>query len=314
MPTSRDAADRVRLADNAGLGSDPSDNGAHYTRRPDALPSHPATLGDGDRGVRRDGSRLPDDGRRDARARRRTTTRNFAAVVAATGFFQLLLDLTIEEALVKYGFRYSRRSSWGRLRRLFEVALAFKLVGGVLARARDRRAGAVRAGRLGRRAGCVRADADRLADLPVAQAPESGRRRRDHPPRPLRRARRVPRRLDGAAPRRARRSACRYGVDGAVIGMVVAQVVATAAISRRRHRRVPALPAGAAPSRSASDARACGSFVVSSTLASSLDSARGDARHGAAAGGRADRPGRLLPQRPGAGDRVRGALGARRGS
>src|SRR4051812_35149309 len=30
----------------------------------------------------------------------------FAAVLAATAFLQLLLDLTIEEALVKYGFRY----------------------------------------------------------------------------------------------------------------------------------------------------------------------------------------------------------------
>src|SRR5215210_9183157 len=57
----------------------------------------------------------------------------FAAVLAATGFFQLLLDLTVEEALVKYGFRYTERESWGRLRRLFEVALGFKLVGGLLA-------------------------------------------------------------------------------------------------------------------------------------------------------------------------------------
>ena len=57
----------------------------------------------------------------------------FAAVIAASTFFQVLLDLTIEEALVKYGFRYTEAGNWGRLRRLFQVALAFKLAGGVLA-------------------------------------------------------------------------------------------------------------------------------------------------------------------------------------
>src|SRR5262249_35471899 len=57
----------------------------------------------------------------------------FAAVIAATTFFQVLLDLTIEEALVKFGFRYVEGQRWGRLRRLFEVAVGFKLVGGTLA-------------------------------------------------------------------------------------------------------------------------------------------------------------------------------------
>ena len=57
----------------------------------------------------------------------------FAAVVAATSFFQSLLDLTIEEALVKFGFRYTESGSWGRLRRLFELAVGFKMAGGFLA-------------------------------------------------------------------------------------------------------------------------------------------------------------------------------------
>src|SRR5215831_13050448 len=57
----------------------------------------------------------------------------FAAVIAATTFFQVLLDLTIEEALVKFGFRYVEGRQWGRLRRLFEVAVGFKLAGGLLA-------------------------------------------------------------------------------------------------------------------------------------------------------------------------------------
>jgi len=46
----------------------------------------------------------------------------YAIVIAATGFFQTLLDLTIEEALVKYGFRFQERSDWGRLRRLFGLS------------------------------------------------------------------------------------------------------------------------------------------------------------------------------------------------
>ena len=50
--------------------------------------------------------------------------------------FQLLLDLTSEEALVKYGFRYVEAEDSGRFRRLFELAFALKsasaLVAGLL--------------------------------------------------------------------------------------------------------------------------------------------------------------------------------------
>src|SRR6266516_1031670 len=57
----------------------------------------------------------------------------FAIVVAATSFFQSLLDLTAEEALVKYGYRYATGEQWGKLRRLFRRALELKLLGGLLA-------------------------------------------------------------------------------------------------------------------------------------------------------------------------------------
>src|SRR4029078_12158475 len=57
----------------------------------------------------------------------------FAAILAATGFFQVLLALTGEDALVKCGFRYVETEQWGKLRRMFEIALGFKLAGGVLA-------------------------------------------------------------------------------------------------------------------------------------------------------------------------------------
>jgi O-antigen/teichoic acid export membrane protein len=56
----------------------------------------------------------------------------YATVMATVGFFQLMLDLTVDEALIKYGFRYSATEDWGRLRRLFQLALGFKVVGGAL--------------------------------------------------------------------------------------------------------------------------------------------------------------------------------------
>jgi len=57
----------------------------------------------------------------------------YAIVLAATGFFQSLFDVTMEEALIKFGFRYVTREDWGRLRRLFGSATACKVSGGVLA-------------------------------------------------------------------------------------------------------------------------------------------------------------------------------------
>jgi O-antigen/teichoic acid export membrane protein len=59
----------------------------------------------------------------------------FTLAVAAAGFFQLLLDLTVEEAMIKYGFRYSTRGSWGRLRRLYRRAMGLKTLGALLAAA-----------------------------------------------------------------------------------------------------------------------------------------------------------------------------------
>jgi O-antigen/teichoic acid export membrane protein len=57
----------------------------------------------------------------------------YALVLAATAFVQSLLDLTVEEALVRFGFRYTERGDWGRLRRLFVGAVKLKLIGGFLA-------------------------------------------------------------------------------------------------------------------------------------------------------------------------------------
>jgi len=57
----------------------------------------------------------------------------FATVMAVVGLAQTLLDLTVEESLTKFGFRYVAGERWGKLHRLFRRALEIKLVGGALA-------------------------------------------------------------------------------------------------------------------------------------------------------------------------------------
>lgn len=54
---------------------------------------------------------------------------DFATVIFATALVQSFFDLTVEEALVKYGFRYVTREDWGRLARLFRAGLWTKLTG-----------------------------------------------------------------------------------------------------------------------------------------------------------------------------------------
>jgi O-antigen/teichoic acid export membrane protein len=57
----------------------------------------------------------------------------FMTALVVVGFFQSLLDLTVEESLTKYGFRYVTGQDWGRLRRLFRQAVLLKVVGGTVA-------------------------------------------------------------------------------------------------------------------------------------------------------------------------------------
>jgi O-antigen/teichoic acid export membrane protein len=57
----------------------------------------------------------------------------FTLALATASFVQLLLDTTVEEAIVKYGFRYSATEDWGRLRGLFRAGLLVKWGGGAAA-------------------------------------------------------------------------------------------------------------------------------------------------------------------------------------
>jgi len=194
----------------------------------------------------------------------------FVAIVAATGFLQLLLDLTVEEALVKYGFRYATAQRWGRLRRIFELALAFKLLGGLLAGVML----AVLAPFIGSIWGVDDVVVPMLvaATIPLLQSPEGvaggavilrGR----YDVRGALLAVSMGLRLAGVG------IGAFYGLTAAVVGMAAGQALATLVISVvglaafRRFPQVPSEPLG-------DDGRAVRRFVLASTVASSLVSAR----------------------------------------
>ena len=181
----------------------------------------------------------------------------FAAILAATAFFQVLLDLTVEEALVKYGFRYVETEQLG--------TAAADVRGRARVQARRRRARPGSRSPRSRRSrrqvwgvGGVLVPMLIAALLPLVQAPEAVaggaiilRGRYD-----VRGC--VLRRLDGRCASSASASACTFGLDGAVIGMVARAGRRDRGDLDRRARRVPPLPAGAARSRSATTAATCG--------------------------------------------------------
>ena len=186
---------------------------------------------------------------------------DYATVVFATGLLQSFFDLTVEEALVKYGFRFSTREDWGRLRRLYGTALWFKVTGSVL-------------GALGLVAFSQLAPS-RLevplllaAGIPLGQSLEglAGsllylRSRYDL--RSFFLAWSMALRLAGIA------VGAHYGVAEAIAGMLAAQVVATASVGLagllafRRFPRVPARPLD-------EERREIAGFVVQSSLATGV--------------------------------------------
>lgn len=194
----------------------------------------------------------------------------YATVMAATGFFQSLLDLTVEESLTKYGFRYATAEEWGKLRRLFRRALELKLAGGVLA--------GLALLALAPFANAL-FDADGLtgplvaaAALPLVQAPENVATtalllRGRYDLRGLFQSLSMALRLAAIA------IGTRYGLTETIAGVVLAQVVATAAVAGvgtaafRRFPRAEALPLG-------DDRGGIVSFVLRSSAATGLLSLR----------------------------------------
>lgn len=189
----------------------------------------------------------------------------YATVVAAAGLFESLLDLTVEESLTKFGFRYIAGEDWGRLRRLFVVAVRFKLLGAVLALV----ALVVASLALG---GELRGPMLAVAFLPLVQTQEDVAAtalllRGRYDLRAAFLALSMALRLAGIA------VGARHGVLEAVLGMIAAQVVATAAVSLAglaAFRRFPDAPA----EELAGDRREITSFVVQSSVATGILSLR----------------------------------------
>lgn len=194
----------------------------------------------------------------------------FATALAGASFFQTLLDLTVEESLTKYGFRYVAREEWGKLRRLFRIALQLKLAGGAAALLALAALAPV-AGRL--------FDADGLwapvlaaAALPLVQAPENVggtalllRGRYD-----LRGAYLA---LSMALRFSAIAVGVQIGVWETIALLVVAQAVATAIVTvagLSALRRFPRAP----EERLGDDRRELVSFVLGSSLATGVVSLR----------------------------------------
>ena len=55
-----------------------------------------------------------------------TSAGRFSLAIGTAAFFQLLLELTGDEALVKYGFRYAEQEDWGRFHRLLRVTFGLE--------------------------------------------------------------------------------------------------------------------------------------------------------------------------------------------
>jgi O-antigen/teichoic acid export membrane protein len=190
----------------------------------------------------------------------------YATVVAAAGLFESLLDLTVEESLTKFGFRYIADEDWGRLRRLFAVAMRVKALGAVVALA-------VLAA-LAPAADWIFGDDGltwpmlAIAFLPLVQTQEDVAAtalllRGRYDLRGAFLALSMALRLAGIA------VGSRYGVLEAVLGMLAAQAVATGAVSLaglaalRRFPRAPSRPL-------AGDRREIVSFVTQSSVATGV--------------------------------------------
>ena len=194
----------------------------------------------------------------------------FATVLAATGFLQSLLDLTVEDSLTKYGFRYVVAEDWGRLRRLFRRALELKLAGGVLAGIALLALAPVAASIFG--TGGFALPLVVAAALPLVQAPENVATtalllRGRYDLRALAQAFTTGLRLVAIA------VGVQLGLAETIAGIVLAQAVGTAvvaAVAIAAFRRFPSAPAAAL----AEDRREIVSFVLQSSAATGMVSLR----------------------------------------
>ncbi len=196
----------------------------------------------------------------------------FALVIATASFFQSLLDLTFEEAFVKFGFRYVAEERWGRLQRLVRVGVAVKLVGALLGGLVLLLLAPV-ADELFHGAEGLTVPFIVAAALPLAQAPESIasaaltlRMRYDIRAGFLTFSAAL--RLVGLA------IGSSYGVTATIVGVLVAQIIGAAAISIAgvaALRRFPSSP----PEPLEDDRRKLISFITQSSVGTGIVSLRG---------------------------------------
>jgi O-antigen/teichoic acid export membrane protein len=190
---------------------------------------------------------------------------DYATVLFAVGLLQGFFDVTVEEAVVKYGFRYVTREDWPRLSRLLRSAAVLKLVGGALGAVGLLVFAAVGPSRL----------AAPLAVgslIPLVQSLDglAGtllflRSRYDI--RSFFLAWSMLLRLGGVA------VGAHFGVTQAILGILIAQTIGTASVAAAgaaAFRRFPSAP----PQPLGDDRRDIRSFMVQSTIASGVTSLR----------------------------------------
>jgi O-antigen/teichoic acid export membrane protein len=200
-----------------------------------------------------------------------TDAGRFAIVIGGVQFLSLLTEITCDEALVKFGFRYSAREDWARFHRLVRVAFAFELTTAMLS------AGLIVA--LAPFASSIFQNAPGLttplliaALVPLLQSMESiGAQililRGRYDLRSLFLVYSMALRLIGLA------IGVQHGVTAAVVGLLAAQIVTTLSIVGVGVVALGRFPA-AEPAPLGDDRRPFLQFVLKSSLDSALDSLR----------------------------------------
>jgi O-antigen/teichoic acid export membrane protein len=193
----------------------------------------------------------------------------FSLAVGTAAFFQLLLELTSDEALIKFGFRYSEQGDWGKFHRLVRLMFGFEFFASLVAGVLVAIAGVVSPALF---------NADLLepmliaALLPTLNAIESMAAaalvlRRRYDVRAVFLTYSMALRLVGIA------VGAHYGVTAAVLGVVLAQIVSTlsiAGVGLVALRRFPHV----APTSLQADRKPLLSFVIHSTAGTTLASLR----------------------------------------
>ncbi len=192
-------------------------------------------------------------------------------VLVTTAFFQVLLDLTVEEAMVKFGFRYKESGQWGKLRRLYTQAVTVKAAGGVIAGLALVAFAPLADSVFG--ASGLFVPMLLAASLPLVQSPEAVAGaalviRERYDVRAWYLAAGSGLRLAGFA------VGAHYGVTEAIAGVVAAQVVYSAVVGLAAFRGFREFPKAAAE-KLGSDLREVVRFVIQSSVATAILSARG---------------------------------------